>query len=128
MSTIYGSIFIVPNRASTLEDWFALSTRDSFRKSLSNLGLKPEGKLVQVWYASGECENWTSHLWPENPEFFGAHGLPNRLPEHLLEGVKEGDEVVLTFGEKELRLTATQKNYRYRRFGTFEEAFERVTS
>jgi hypothetical protein len=125
MSTIYGSIFIVPNRASTLEGWPS-STRNSFRKSLSNLGLKPDGKLVQVWYVSDQCDNWTSHLWLENPEFF--EGLPNRLPEHLLEGVKEGDEVVLTFGEKELRLTAAQKNYRYRRAGTFEETFEQVTS
>jgi hypothetical protein len=128
MSTIRGNIFIVPNRACQLEDWFAQSTRDSFRKSLSNLGLKPEGKLVQVWYTSQDCENWTSHRWPENPEFFGAHGLPERLPESLLEGVKEGDEISLHFGEKTLRLTATQKSYRYARFGTFEETFELVTS
>lgn len=125
MSTIHGNIFIVPNRASRLEDWLAQSTRESFKISLSNIGLKPEGKLVQVWYTSQDCDNWTSHKWSENPEFFG--GLPRHLPEHLLEGVKEGDEIVLHFGEKELRLTAAQKAHRYARFGTFEETFKQVS-
>ena len=128
MSTIYGNIFIVPNRAGNLEDWLAQSTRESFKISLENIGLKPEGKLVQVWYTSQDCDNWTSHHWDSNPEFFGAHGLPTRLPEQVLEGVKEGDEIVLHFGGKELRLTAAQKSHRYARFGTFEETFKQVTS
>ena len=128
MSVIHGNIFIVPNRAHTLEDWLAPeSTLDNFQKALSNVGLSPEGKLIQVWYVSDECDNWSSHRWEDHPEFFGSHGLPNHLPEHLLEGVKEGDELVLNFGDKELRLTAAQSDYRYRNFGTFEEAFKQVT-
>ena len=125
--TIQGSVFIVPSPYRTFGQ-LPRSTQVDVLRSLENVGLTPNGKLVRVWYSSAECDNWRSHRWKENPEFFGCWGLPDMLPESVLAGVDENDEIVLTFGDKELRLTAAQKGYRYRRFGTFEEVFEQVTA
>ncbi len=132
MKTIIGNLFIVPNRASSIDNWMAKSTRTSMRRSLANVGLQPSDEpLVQVWYISDDCENWGSAKWDENPEFFGSWGIPTYLPASVLKGVKEGDEITLHWtgdgDRRELRLTAAQNDFRYKRFGSFEEVLEMVT-
>lgn len=130
MTIVSGTFFIVPNMPIALSDDIAESTKDSIRHSLANLGIDVEvgEKLLEVWYTSSSCDNWTSHHWAENPEFFGSNGLPGHLPRHLLENVKEGDVVTLQWGEKMIRVQAAQLEHRYRRFGSFEHVVQRLLS
>jgi len=132
MVVVTGDIFIVPNTAPRLGEVLSEFARSAITADLAECGLKPAGRLVEVWYTSPDCGNWTDHVWDLHPEFTGGRedggvSSPGRLPEHVLWGVKEGDEIVLNFSGKELRLTAKQLNYRYRRFGKFEEVFEKLT-
>jgi hypothetical protein len=130
MTVVNGTFFIVPNAPFTLADDIAESTKDSILRTFENVGVTVEEneKLLEVWYTSSSCDNWTSHPWGENPEFFGSNGLPQHLPQHLLEGIKEGEELTLQWGEKVITVRAAQLGSRYRRFGSFDHVVQRLLS
>lgn len=77
-----------------------------------------EGK-VQVWFTSDESENWTDHSHPRIP-----NRIPNNLPIELFEGKVEGDTVTFDHDDLTIELVLNQSDYRYRRFGQFEEVLE----
>ena len=129
---ITGSFFIIPNHASIdAEDEFLPDYVKRARDTeLANVGIMCDAdEMVEVWYLSPGCDNWRSHKWGENPEFFGMGGIPSRLPKALLENIKEGDVLTLQWvgaGEpRTIELRAAQLEYRYA-FGRFEEVLKRV--
>lgn len=129
MTVVNGFMFIIPNLSFTLGDDIAESTKDSIRRSLTNIGIEvaDDEELVQLWYHNEACDNWCCHQWKEFPQFFGANGLPEHLPLRMLEGITEGDILKMPFvGGISIQVRAAQLEGRYARFGRFEDVLLKV--
>ena len=140
---IKGDVFIIPNYARELRDFFV---RDWLREKLSRLAgiefVRDDEKMIQLWITSDKCENWNHFagfqkelgIRKENlrnckdPEERGLLYFPNYFPSKIFEGKKEGDIVKIGCPEYDviIKLTCKQLDYRYRDFGRFEEAFKYV--
>ena len=110
METLIGDIFIIPNPA--LYVW---------EKLFGGFMTKLDAVNVQVWISSEDCENWGSHAVQNGPMHIGY------LPLEMLAGVKEGDVIEFEKNGYKYQLTAAQKKYRYKNFGTFEEVLKKIT-
>jgi hypothetical protein len=115
MRTIKGKFFIVPNAACLI------AGNDPYPPGyISEMNGYVHGEFniaVQVWMTSDECDNWDCHGGP-----LKAHCLPLRD----LVSLKEGDTLIFLARNREgetcrFELTACQNDYRYRRFGKFED-------
>ena len=133
-----GCMFIIPNALVKWDELLPSALEDTTRR-LQNLGIAPEGPLVQVWWTSGDCDNWALHLWEDHPELFS--NISAFLPVSLFEGKVEGDKIKFTLsraqawvGEHfldqpcavEIEVELRQLGFRYQWAGKFEEALQRL--
>jgi len=128
--TVKGDIFIVPNLAMSPSNYFGqarynewLNEKVEETKNLFDMRTHDltEDRMIQVWVTNSDSENWSDH---------GCNALPGRFPSYIpakwLEGLKEGDVLAIVANGVKIALRCRQTPYRYGRFGTFEEVFERV--
>lgn len=151
-------MFIIPNPAhSLLDDWmpatYALkmvSTLEKLDRVNFNPGLTIGEKMVQVWYCNDKCENAVRH-YPYVVDQDGKRWdikfeIGEYFPESFAKQLHEGETrkynipVILEHWNEETdetkereaimmcEITAKQKAYRYRMFGTFEETLQKVLS
>lgn len=133
-----GCMFIIPNALIPLDE-LSPSTLEDLTRRLKNLGIAPEGPLVQVWWTSGDCDNWVAHRWDDHPELFS--NISSHLPVSLFEGKVEGDKIKFSLsraqaqvGEHyldqpcavEIEVELRQLGFRYQWAGKFEEALQRL--
>jgi hypothetical protein len=156
MTTVTGSVFIVPNDLLDItdEEWVPEFVRDGKLEQLRRLSISDKdrngnpmqvymvgltgdpGLLVQVWYCDETCDNWGSHPRHDldnsrRGPFFGSNGLSDHLPVALFDDKAEGDTITLNYTSQagdqyRLVLTLNQQGFRYRRFGNFEEVLQRL--
>lgn len=146
------SLFIIPNSACKLEGFFEFAREDR-KADLSKL-LEANGKsfdeeteyFVETWMHSTDldCDNMCDHgfrLSIDGKEYWTE--LPNRdFPKSLLDGHKEGEHIQVIYpltaypwrseDDEEIDvnlnidLELNQRDYRYRRFGNFEDVLKKV--
>lgn len=143
--TIVGHVFIIPNELGSKlsnhwwennppvceEEWRKFKNRQ--HKNLVNV---PEDDYyVQIWCLTPNTENhgsnWNDHyemVMPENREDPEAEGecFPKYLPVSLFKDKKEGDSITIQTKWGRVELTLNQLNYRYRRFGRFEDVLKKL--
>lgn len=148
--TVKGEVFIIPNPTDTLKNFCSPEWIAEKCKRMLGVEAKPEDELLQIWICSEKCDNWSctfggfqSELgskfptlvesWKKSKEEQKETRLlgyfPEYVPKSLFEGKKEGDVVTFTcpeYDNVEIALTLNQLGYRYKRFGRFEEVFEKV--
>ena len=149
-------MFIIPNPAhSLLNDWMSteyaverVSALDNLDRANFNPGLTIGEKMVQVWYCNDKCQNGVRHYpyvidqdgkrW--DIKFEIGEYLPESFAKQFYEGrtIKVNIPVILEYWNEETdeteerkaimmcEITAKQKAYRYRMFGTFEETLQKV--
>ena len=94
---------------------------------------------IQIW--AQDLEEKSSNPAPERTGSynFGRHGFyyngeyyrcgfPDYLPASLFTGKKEGDKISFKLNDIPFELELAQGKGRYRRFGKFEEIFEKMIS
>ena len=135
---VTGDVFIVPNHARRFGNATFESIINRYKKVAEENGIEvtDDLKFVEVWIV---CKN---DIKTDNLCDHGAHVLCDgeevvihprisNIPEELFQGKKEGDHISLKFTDEdipfEMDLRLCQKEYRYCRFGTFEEVLEAVT-
>jgi hypothetical protein len=125
---ISGNVFIIPNML------FKPSSESEFHVEQFNRSTKPriekvvgrsvseDEVYVQVWAydPNDNNSNWADHSWPGKE----ITRFPQYLPLKELEGLKEGETIVLNSENFEISLTANQLGTRYRSFGRFEEVLK----
>lgn len=140
-----GGVFIIPNGLARLSGDYREKDRRAFYEQCRLIDDEGEhelptatGKLVELWYEAVsdlDCDNIVDHGF--NIELNGerVHLQPESsmtlMPIDIFLGKKEGDIVTIrvplrkNFEDAATTLTLSmrlaQKDYRYRRFGTFEE-------
>ena len=149
-------MFIIPNPAHPLlNDWMSteyavekVSALDNLDRANFNPGLTIGEKMVQVWYCNDKCQNGVRHYpyvidqdgkrW--DIKFEIGEYLPESFAKQFYEGrtIKVNIPVILEYWNEETdeteerkaimmcEITAKQKAYRYRMFGTFEETLQKV--
>ena len=141
---VRGDVFIIPNICDRFET-FPSDSREWIKEKHSHLtGIEPKDEdiMLQVWITSEECANWNDHQggfqnvlglptttkWEDSREGRLLGYFPSYYPASIFAGKKEGDEVTLDCPEYgvQIVLTCRQRNYRYSRFGNFEEVFRKV--
>lgn len=124
-TTITADMFIIPNEVSMAATFYGNYVKNHNEK-VEKFNLPTEwnitaaDQMVQVWTTGCGSENWANHGAPRGGNFI--HALPLRLIEHL----KEGDTMSVSFFDKTLEITAAQLKYRYRKFGRFEDTLQRL--
>ena len=151
-------MFIIPNPAhSLLDDWMPATYAAKMVSAMakldnvnSNPGLTIGEKMIQVWYCNDKCENGVRHYpyvidqdgkkWyikfeigeyiPESfaKQFYEGRILGVNIPVTLEYWNEETDEIEEREAVMMCEITAKQKAYRYRMFGTFEETLQKVLS
>lgn len=132
-------IFIVPNRYCKISDYDHLNSRKNFFYQvgkLNNVPIDSNTKLIQTWVCSELSDNFSDH-YPHikyDGKKISVRILSDMVPYEMLKDKKEGDIFKYTYpittdyedeeikGVVELTLKCNQYDYRYRRFGNFEEA------
>ena len=155
---INGDIFIIPNRACKIDDYYE-DFREKFLKEAIEIceinGFefnKDEDHIIETWYLSNElgCDNIPDHdlyIVYDNKEYQIISTCGRQIPENFFRGHKEGDVVSVKLpciireshlphhkgnvdGDietvVEFRLKLNQGDYRYRRFGEFEDVLRKV--
>lgn len=143
---VNGDVFIIPNGMGTVNDF--ISGKEFHRRVLDAIQFASNGThiddkslLVETWIVSKELgtDNLSDHggkYIGEDGEIHGTGHLDRYIPFDLLNGHKEGDVVDITiprgtydFNEGfdiVLHLRLAQKEYRYSRFGSFEDVLKRL--
>jgi hypothetical protein len=133
-------MFIIPNSVSTIDDYLL----PSFQKrmvdlcKINELVENPKEKIVQIWLTNDNSDNINDHgIKIDGKQYYVTCG---NIPYTLIKNVKEGETVAVKFfgydnsEEKpakvvfEIQLTAKQLDYRYRRFGSFEETLNMLVA
>jgi len=152
VETIKADVFIVPNESYKVsEKTFEWARADYFRVFEANHD-KISGDFmdqiwIQIWFATrgdNDQSNWTDHGIDGYKELVGWRPVCQYLPKALFEGHKEGDIITINLpiikpvelgeGDSYADMYATikvglclkQQDYRYKRFGKFEEVLARV--
>ena len=153
--TMAADMFVIPNRAATIEDFFQPEEMKKFAQAIKP-DYSEDEKMVQVWLVEAgaledenKCDNLCRHNFivkDENGNEWYSHLKEEFIPQGLLEGKKEGDTISVSYpaigtiskcmsktGEKEykyfnvlMEITLRQQGYRYARFGNFEEVLNKV--
>ena len=126
-----GDFFIIPNRAEKVAN-YAPRVRQRVERlaRLNKMDLAPDDQVVEVWITNKDTDNLVDHgihvhsLTSDDEWIRPTCGL---LPLKLIKSVKEGESVDILMPcirNKLLicRLTAAQRKYRYKNFGSFEDA------
>jgi hypothetical protein len=142
-------IFIIPNSASMIKDFF--NPEDQLKKmnavcGVNGITFDPENDfIIETWYVADQlcCENIADHDIYFNDEDGNECTLisdPGRfLPAKLFESHKEGETITVSlpmgliknYHEEhdvvvKVHMTLNQGEYRYRRFGDFENVLDDV--
>lgn len=145
MLNVYANaeVFIVPNRATSL-DGVSSHTRSALTTDGRMADVETEGrKLIQVWICSDDLgtRNLVDHgaeVELEDGRELQIWNIYGFLPEALFENKVEGDDVEWCYHTKatiaggttainlHLNLKLNQTDYRYSRFGRFEEVYAHV--
>lgn len=151
-------IFVVPNKAMKVEDFFFEEQRERTIREMTEIAemngkmFDPQDdKLVQLWWVGMGSENLCDHGAHCEVDGFEYRFRPDniqRLPKSFFMGLAEGDTFELKIParfvgyRKDANGTETrgtnaiinatvklnQGDYRYRRFGSFEEVVESVSA
>ena len=147
--TIDADIFVIPNGACRIDQFLSESTQERFRKDiaeiaeLNGLEFDPNDKLVELWWTErsddeDHCDNLCRHTFEfsdENGNIVKTARLDcEHIPHKWLKNLKEGETmelivpiVTMTSGyTAKVSVRANQKDYRYGRFGNFEEVVSDV--
>ena len=130
---VKGDIFIIPNGKVNIENFFRPEVKKQQFTKATGYKINDDDEMVQVWVTSEGIDNWQCHRgWLEEcqlKEEGGFHDLfPGYFPVRVLENLTEGDvlECIPQGGDVKIELTCRQKDYRYSRFGTFEECLRNL--
>ena len=132
---VTGDAFIVPNHARRFGNATFESIINRYKKVAEENGVTEDSKFIEVWIVSKDlktdnlCDHG-AHVLCDGEEVV-IHPRISYIPEELFQGKKEGEHVTVKFTDNdipfEIDLRLSQKEYRYARFGTFEEVLEVVT-
>ena len=133
INAVAAHMFIVPNRCAKIDTSisYIASSVESHNKKVKRLGLHESFKLrdgdipVQIWVCDNGSENWSCHGLPGY--LAKSENFLDFIPYRLLKGLKEGDIFTFDMLGKHIVIRASQLKYRYKGFGTFEEALFSVT-
>lgn len=119
--------FIIPN--SPIDLGMALSSTQKNIDRICNINnIADNTKAIQIWSVSSDCNNIPDHGILINDKYY--HIRIGLLPAALFAGKKEGDHVTFNYVDDDVDITVdmylNQKDYRYGRFGTFEEVFQKL--
>lgn len=150
---INASAFVIPNYASTFEAYKRvndLSMVEYLEKiaMMNNITLEDNDKIIQCWFHSEELksENMSDHGFSKHYDekvFFRQNKL-GFVPLKLIEDVKEGEiRLIKSYAyaskasddsddneeivELYLHTEFKQREYKYYRFGNFEDVIKMVT-
>lgn len=141
-----GEMFIVPNKISYPAGWLSGSDLQLMCENARNNGVEyVEGMpMIQVWLVvPGMSNNAGDHGINVTEDVrVSLNRYATLIPAPVLEKVNEGDSVELTFSgisrdcvkeTKEdcmvtMNVVAKQRDYRYRRFGDFDEVYNKVVA
>ena len=156
MSNIHltANIFIIPNRAPQIDDFFECVQAEKldYATRIAELnGFTFDSKkdyLVETWMVCEEydCDNLADHgiHYQDTDGTEYAIGIESAyLPSNLFDGKQEGDVIKVklpiwystetqfykigsTCTTADFEITLNQGDYRYCRFGTFEEVLKKV--
>ena len=131
---IAGDLFIVPNIAYSKssmvdkESWAELTTSIQKRwlqfggtQSQYEVAVPDTARFVRIWMTSEESENWVDHL---HPQVEGR--MTECVPSNWLEGLEDGDRLIISTDKYVFVLTMNQGKYRYRSHGDFVKVLETV--
>ena len=140
---VVGDIFIVPNQVMRLGSFMTPEWYMERLRRLTGIQMNYGDNVIQVWVTSKTCDNWCDQYMgfqsccgiepeEEKERITRDHRLmgyfPKFFPVKLFENKKEGD--ILTLYCKELDITilleCNQLDHRYRKFGRFEEVYEKL--
>jgi len=133
MDTIKGKFFIVPNSISSFWSFGGNDGKADLLKSLDpasywadagpleecfdkRFEVKEGDMFMEVWFCSEASDNWVDHGHPQ----LKAFNMRN-LPLRLLKNLKEGDTLTFRFNGIPVELEAAQAEFRYGRFGLFQD-------
>lgn len=141
--TVDLNVFVIPNKASKVsgnkfvENGFYGRVESVF--NANDMSINLNDWLIQIWYTGSGCDDWENH-YPvtqlDNEDYYVRFASYD-IPYDLCKEWKEGETVTLTMPVElvsvndpskikrklwTLRVTPRQKEYRYRSFGTFEDA------
>ena len=127
---------------------FAKVSRLLLCNGIDEFSVSMNEKLVQVWYTNDKCENGVRHdpyvLDQDGHDWDIKFDMGEYLPVCILKEFHEGrtqevnipvtlthrdpvtHQKIIRDGCMECEITAKQKAYRYRMFGTFEETLKKV--
>jgi hypothetical protein len=133
--------FIIPNSAAKLNEFWG----SDVRASIVNLAVDNDvdfstkrSKAVEVWHVANTSDNVCSHGVAVKDEASGQvarlHLPIQYIPADLFKGKKEGDVVTINVkcieGDYSIDITLSmslnQENYRYARFGKFQDVLKKV--
>lgn len=122
--------FIVPNALLNLASEFNKRTAE-YVNAISATSEKPTSEYgVQVWCVSENSDNVGDHGFGVDGKWIRPR--INVLPANLFFDKKEGDNIEFRYRDDESELTIimrlNQADYRYARFGKFEDVFEQLHS
>ena len=149
---INGDIFIIPNRAAKIQDFFdfAQEEKKEIMEKICRLNERvfdvDNEHCLETWICSEEfqCDNVADHnihtLTTDGQRVTIGIDNGRYIPSSLFKGHKEGETIEIkipiwisiSHAETPIntvvtfRLTLSQTKYRYRIFGNFEEVFDRV--
>lgn len=140
--------FIIPNHSGKITDfWVDYVAQRVKEVATSVLGKEPDKDelYVQMWYVADDlnCDNvdcgypWVEIDGEEHRICIGTAYLPYTV----LKGKDDGDTIDVTFNNADnwrdkdpikdlkvtMHVTLNQKDYRYRRFGSFQDVLWKVT-
>jgi len=151
------NVFVIPNEAVKAADCFYPDEMESYGSTICAMNDidydANEDKFLMIWFASEDSDNMSDHGFLAVDDLTGeeiyvpAGGLQCYVPAKLL-NIKEGESTIVTFpvfgcgknasaSERRscrnryvvtMELTAAQLQYRYSRFGTFENVAEVLLS
>ena len=147
-------IFVIPNQAAKLSSFFECVQEEKLVAAnqiaeLNGFTFDPEKDyFIETWMVCAEhgCDNFADHCihYKDDDGTYYTIGIEDRyLPSNLFVGKKEGDMITIKlpvwyvndaqFPERsngrtvaEIQIKLNQSDYRYRRFGTFEEVLKKV--
>ena len=131
--------FIIPNNGVRGSEMIGNSFR-ALEKSWAQFGVKVDidDMFIQTWFTTEDHDTISDHGLPDE-----MIGLPceeirggfhqarwaHHVPVELVKELKEGESITLTSDkEVSIKITAAQKKYRYKGFGSFEDTLKTVVA
>jgi len=129
---VKAEFFIIPNKAAKASSFAVLPKW--YGSNGEKLGIYGDETVVQIWITNSKdgsgdtSENWGDHGIPKrlraDPE--KSELALNRIPLCLIEDLKEDESIEVNINGHIVEMTARQTEYRYRRFGRFEECLKAI--